>query len=64
MPTPYNPASDGFTAKAWECLRRNKEFQRDYHLDETDSEEDAQHLYHIFWSHMATHPFYAATRIF
>ncbi len=23
----YNPCIDGFTAKAWECLRRNKEFQ-------------------------------------
>ncbi len=30
MPAPYNPASDGFTAKAWECLRRNKAFQSDW----------------------------------
>jgi hypothetical protein len=25
---PYNPCDDGFPAKVWECLRRNREFQR------------------------------------
>lgn len=24
---PYNPASDGFPAKVWECLRRNQQFK-------------------------------------
>ena len=24
---PYNPCADGFAAKAWECLRRNKKFK-------------------------------------
>lgn len=57
---PYNPASDGFAAKAWECLRRNKEFYRDYSSEKAHSEEDAQDLYHIFRSRMETHPFYAA----
>lgn len=62
MPTPYNPASDGFTAKAWECLRRNKEFRKDLHLDDADSEDDAVDLLHIFQTRMATHPFFAAIR--
>lgn len=57
---PYNPASDGFAAKAWECLRRNKEFYRDYSLENAHSEEDAQDQYNIFRSRMETHPFYAA----
>jgi hypothetical protein len=56
----YNPASDGFAAKAWECLRRNKEFHRDYGLENAHSEEDAEHQYSVFRSRMETHPFYAA----
>ena len=38
-PKLYNPCADGFAAKAWECLRRNKDFkealggQPEYHRD-------------------------------
>lgn len=57
---PYNPASDGFAAKAWECLRRNKAFWKDLHLHGATSEDDAVDLLHIFQTRMATHPFFAA----
>lgn len=60
MPAPYNPASDGFAAKAWECLRRNEAFSHDlYHYDAT-SEDDAKDLAAFLRAHMATHPFYQA----
>ena len=60
MFTPYNPAKDGFPAKAWECLRRNEAFYDDYSLSNAHCEEDAIDEAEHFKSHMQSHPFYNA----
>lgn len=54
----YNPAKDGFPAKAWECLRRNQAFWNDVHCVGAESEEDATDMAIELRSQMETHPFY------
>ncbi len=59
-PLGYNPAEDGFPAKAWECLRRNKAFYDDLNLSHAKSEEDALSLAEDFKAHMQSNSFYRA----
>jgi len=43
-PIGYNPCSDGFPAKVWECLRRNKKFRDEVEsILDTEKSEDDKH---------------------
>lgn len=54
----YNPAKDGFPAKAWECLRRSRALRNDVNCVGAESEDDAIDMAAEFRSKMETHPFY------
>lgn len=53
----YNPCSDGFEAKAWECLRRNDEFNDTLTLWGAKTEDDAMSALASIWAHPPGHPF-------
>jgi hypothetical protein len=52
----YNPCVDGLAAKAWECLRRNKNFTAISHID-AKNEEEAMHEFAAIYDDLPSNPF-------
>lgn len=47
MSAPYNPAKDGFPAKAWECLRRNEDFIVDFGSIRQTADDEERHYHRL-----------------